>query len=138
MLGALLDFSRIKPALSPSDGRLLAVLANPAATLPGGQSALLSLTGWSQSSVDALLTHFFGTADPASLSPVQNFRRVFDAYAAGPGLPADRPGAHLGHHQRAVGHHRQRPAVGAAHPLRRGGLADRDPPDQRRRADPAA
>ena len=39
VLGALLDFSRIKQALSPSDGRLLAVLANPAATLPGGQSA---------------------------------------------------------------------------------------------------
>ena len=81
VLAALADFSRLKQALSPSDGRLLAVLGNPAATLPGGQSALLSLTGWSQSSVDALLTHFFGSADPASLSPVQNFRRVFDAYA---------------------------------------------------------
>jgi len=81
VLTALLDFSRIKQALSPSDGRLLAVLSNPAATLPGGQSALLSLTGWSQSSVDALLTHFFGSTDPASLSPVENFRRVFDAYS---------------------------------------------------------
>ena len=81
VLGALLDFSRIKQALSPSDGRLLAVLGDPAATLPGGQSALLSLTGWSQSSVNALLTQFFGTADPASLSPMENFRRVFDAYS---------------------------------------------------------
>ena len=80
VLGALFDYARLKQALSPSDERLLAVLGNPAATLPGGQSALLSLTGWAQSSVNALLTQFFGSTDPVSLSSVQNFRRVFDAY----------------------------------------------------------
>ena len=82
VLSALLDFSRIKQALSP--GRRAA--ARRARTtrrplLPGGQSALLSLTGWAQDSVNALLTQFFGSTDPASLSSVENFRRVYDAYA---------------------------------------------------------
>jgi hypothetical protein len=80
VLAGLLDFSRIKLALSPGDERLLALLADPAALLPNQQSALLSLTGWSQVSVNALLTQFFGTADPANLSPIENFRRVYDAY----------------------------------------------------------
>ncbi|HEV2451110.1 MAG TPA: neuraminidase-like domain-containing protein [Streptosporangiaceae bacterium] len=83
VLTALVDFARIKQALSPGDERLLAVLQDPAATLPDGQnqSALLSLTGWAQLSVNALLTLFFGSTDPASLSSVENFRRVYDAYS---------------------------------------------------------
>jgi hypothetical protein len=80
VLAALLDYARLKQALSPSDERLLAVLGNPAATLPSGQGALLSLTGWAQNSVNALLTQFFGSPDPGGLSAVENFRRVFDAY----------------------------------------------------------
>src|SRR5258708_6088252 len=81
VLTALLDFSRIKRALSPGDERLLAVLQQPAAMLPGNPSALLSLTGWAQLSLNALLTHLFGSADPASLSSVENFSRVYDAYS---------------------------------------------------------
>jgi hypothetical protein len=81
ILTDLLDFSRIKLALSPGDERLLAVLQDPAALLPSQQSALLSLTGWSQASVAALLTRFFGSQDVASLGSVPNFRRVYDAYA---------------------------------------------------------
>jgi Neuraminidase-like domain len=95
VLTASLDFARMKKALSPNDGRLLGVLQNPAATLPYGpaipqpaatalpatQSALLSLTGWSLASVNALLTQFFGSTKPSSLSVIENFRRVFDAYA---------------------------------------------------------
>ena len=82
MLTALLDFARVKQKLSPGDERLLAVLRAPAATLPGsGQSALLSLTGWAQLSVNALLTRFFGNTDPASLASVENFARVYDAYS---------------------------------------------------------
>ena len=49
--------------------------------LPTQQPALLSLTGWSQVSVTALLTQFFGSPDLASLGSVPNFRRVYDAYA---------------------------------------------------------
>ena len=83
VLTVLLDFARIKQALSPGDERLLAVLQNPAATLPNNQAvtALLSLTGWNQASVDALLYQFYGNAQPANLSSVENFRRVYDAYA---------------------------------------------------------
>jgi Neuraminidase-like domain/FHA domain len=81
VLGALLDFSLIKQALSPSDERLLAVLSSPAAPLPGGQSALLSLTGWAPASVNALLTQFFGSTDLTSLTSIENLRRVFDAYS---------------------------------------------------------
>ena len=58
------------------------MLRNPAAALPGGSSPrCLSLTGWAQASVNALLTQFFGSTDPASLASVENFRRVYDAYA---------------------------------------------------------
>jgi hypothetical protein len=81
VLQALLDFARIKQALSPKDSRLLAVLENPAAKLPGGQSALLSLTGWSEASLVALLTQFFGTGELANLGIVESFRRVYDAFA---------------------------------------------------------
>jgi Neuraminidase-like domain/FHA domain/Salmonella virulence plasmid 28.1kDa A protein len=81
VLTDLTDFSRVKQALSPSDGRLLAVLRDPAAPAPGGQTALASLTGWSQASVNALLTQFFGGTDLGQLSSVGNFSRVFDAYA---------------------------------------------------------
>ena len=84
MLTGLLDFSRIKLALSagsPGDGRLLAVLQDPGALLPGGQPALASLTGWAQDSLDALLTQFFASTDPKALTTVANFARVYDASA---------------------------------------------------------
>ncbi len=82
VLPELLGFARIKRALSPADERLLAVIQNPAATLPGqppAQTALLSLTGWTEDSVNALLTQFFGGTDPGNLSSVPNFRRIYDA-----------------------------------------------------------
>jgi hypothetical protein len=81
VLEALLDFARIKQALSPNDSRLLAVLVDPATTLPNGQSALLTLTGWSQESLAALLTQFFPHSGIASLASVENLARVYDAFA---------------------------------------------------------
>ena len=81
VLTALLDFARLKQALSPADERLLAVLQDPAAALPSGGSALLSLTGWDQASVTALLTALFASTDPASLSSVPNLSRLYDAYS---------------------------------------------------------
>ncbi|HEX5271715.1 MAG TPA: neuraminidase-like domain-containing protein [Gemmataceae bacterium] len=81
VLAAVLDFARMKQALSPADGRLLAALQNPAAKLPGGDSALLTLAGWSLDSLNALLNRFFGDTNLAHLADVENFRRVFDAYA---------------------------------------------------------
>ena len=76
----MLDFARLKAALSPADGRLLAVLASPAAA-PGGEPALLSLTGWDAGSLRALLTQFFGSTDPASLADATKLARVYDAFA---------------------------------------------------------
>ena len=81
VLLSLLDFARMKQSLSPSDERLLGVLENPGAVLPNGQTALVSLTGWTIPSVNALLTQFFASIQLSSLGTVENFRRVFDAYA---------------------------------------------------------
>jgi pSer/pThr/pTyr-binding forkhead associated (FHA) protein len=80
VLTALVDFAAMKQALSPSDERLLTVLQDPGAVLPNNQSALLSLTGWAQASLNALLTQFFDSTDLSSLSSVENFRRVYNAY----------------------------------------------------------
>jgi hypothetical protein len=79
VLTGLLDFARLKAAISPKDERLMAVVQDPGALLPSGQSALLSLTGWSQASVNALLARFFGSTSSAPLGDVTNFARVFDA-----------------------------------------------------------
>ena len=83
VLTALLAYARIKQALSPNDRRLrlLATLQNPAAVLPNGKLALISLTGWDQTSLNALMTRFFGNADLGNLGSVETLRRVYDAYA---------------------------------------------------------
>jgi GH18 family chitinase len=81
VLIAVLDFARIKQALSPSDTRLLGVLQNPSAVLPDSTVALLKLTGWSQDSLNALLMQFYGDTQLSHLSHVENLRRVYDAYA---------------------------------------------------------
>lgn len=88
VLTALLDFARIKAALSPDDERLLEVLQDPAATLPNGDSLLTTLTGWESASLGALLARFGKT--PADLADLDTFRRVHDAYAlvTRSGMPA--------------------------------------------------
>ena len=79
ILGTVLDFSRLKQALSPSDERVMQTAQAPGATLSNGQSAILSLTGWQPASLTALSLHFFGSMSLASLSNIENFARVFDA-----------------------------------------------------------
>jgi hypothetical protein len=82
VLAALLDFSRIKVALAPGDERLLSVLQNPGATLASGDSLLLTLTGWSGGSLDALLARFTPAGKGRKeLTHFETFRRVYDAYA---------------------------------------------------------
>jgi Neuraminidase-like domain/Salmonella virulence plasmid 28.1kDa A protein len=92
-LQVLLDYARLKQALAPTDERLLQVLRNPGARttdtltaplpptvpVPSSQSLLLSLTGWSVGSVNALLSHFFHTSASGSLRKIENLRRVYDA-----------------------------------------------------------
>lgn len=81
VLTALLDYARIKAALSPNDGRLLAAIQNPAAVNPDGTQPLLTLTGWTLDSVQSLLKQFFGDTQLTHLTEIENFRRVYDAYA---------------------------------------------------------
>jgi peptidoglycan hydrolase-like protein with peptidoglycan-binding domain len=78
VLAGLLAFARLKAALAPDDERLLDVLRDPNATLPNGDSRLLTLTGWERSSLNALLARF-GKAT-ADLAHLDTFRRVADAY----------------------------------------------------------
>src|SRR6185437_10532134 len=92
VLSSLLDFARIKAALSPTDDRLLQVLKDPTQALPNGEGAraagpgkhasmLLALTRWDPASLSALLAHFFGDTQLSHLSRVEGFRRVYDAHA---------------------------------------------------------
>jgi hypothetical protein len=75
VLTALLDFARIKRALSPNDERLLSLLQKP------DISAVISLTGWDRNSLTTLLTRFVGDTDLDKLTTIEYLRRVFDAYA---------------------------------------------------------
>jgi hypothetical protein len=80
-LQAVLDFARLKKALSPSDERLLQTLSAPAAILPNGQTALANLTGWQPGSLNALLMRFTGATSLDALRDVETFARVYDALA---------------------------------------------------------
>jgi hypothetical protein len=78
ILQTLLGFSRLKSAISPSDNRLLTVITDPATVVPGGQSLLLSMTGWDSESLAAFLARF-GTVTQ-DLSQIVTFRRVHSAF----------------------------------------------------------
>lgn len=84
-LRELLDYARIKAAISPDDESLLIALRNPAATLVNGDSLLLTVTQWDKTSLCDLLAHFTNNADCAgSITGLTNFnllRRVYDAFA---------------------------------------------------------
>jgi peptidoglycan hydrolase-like protein with peptidoglycan-binding domain len=80
-LQAILDFARVKKALSPSDKRLLQTLGAPAAILPNGQTALANLTGWQPASLNALLMRFTGATSLDALRDIETFARVYDALA---------------------------------------------------------
>ena len=86
MLGILLDYARVKAALSPSDERVLAVVQDPTI------DALTALTGWDPVSVGALLQQLFGNTLITNIGHVENLRRLYDAYAivTASGISADR------------------------------------------------
>lgn len=79
ILDILLDYARVKTALAPGSDRLMAILQAP----PTAQTTVLlcALTGWNTTSVNSLLTRFFGSIDPTPLTKVESLARVFDAYA---------------------------------------------------------
>jgi peptidoglycan hydrolase-like protein with peptidoglycan-binding domain len=80
-LQPVLDFARLKKALSSGDERLLQALGSPAAILPNGQTALGNLTGWQPASLNALLMRFIGATSLDALRDIEIFARVYDAFA---------------------------------------------------------
>jgi Neuraminidase-like domain/Putative peptidoglycan binding domain len=78
-LQAVLDFARLKQALSSSDERLLQTVRAPGAILPNGQTALGSLTGWQAASLNTLLMRFIGATSLDALRDIELFARVYDA-----------------------------------------------------------
>jgi hypothetical protein len=80
-LQAVLDFARLKAALSPSDERVLQTLEAPGAILANGQTALANLTGWQPASLNALLMRFTGATALTALRDIDTFARVWDALA---------------------------------------------------------
>ncbi len=87
-LQALLDYTRIKAALSPADESLLRVLQDPATASATADSALFALTRWHRVSLNDMLAHFGGNV--AGLAHFEQFRRVYDPLALiqTMGLPA--------------------------------------------------
>ena len=82
VLRNLLDFARIKSAVSPNDDELLQAVENPNLLSSDGVTPrIVKLTGWSQSSLSALLQHFFKSTQLTSLSSIENLALVFDAFA---------------------------------------------------------
>jgi hypothetical protein len=82
VLRNLLDFARIKSAVSPNDDELLQAVENPnLLSADGVTPQIVKLTGWSQSSLSAFLQHFLKSTQLTSLSSIENLALVFDAFA---------------------------------------------------------
>jgi hypothetical protein len=78
----VLDFARMKAAISPNDEQLLDVVKNPnLLSTDGVTPQILKVTGWAASSLNTLLNRFFGSTQLTGLSSIPNLRRVFDAFA---------------------------------------------------------
>ncbi len=76
---ALLDFARIKTELSSSDESLLKVLIDPTVKTQTNESVLLTLTQWSETSLNDMITHFGGMI--ARLKSFEFFRCIYRAMA---------------------------------------------------------
>jgi hypothetical protein len=78
-LRALLDFARIKAAISPGDESLLSALQDPVAATAKADSLLYTLARWEPASLTALLTRFADNI--AGLSHLGTLCRVYDTFA---------------------------------------------------------
>jgi len=82
VLRDVLNFARMKAAISPNDEQLLNIVEDPGVLSADGVTPqIIKLTGWSLSSLDSLLQQFFGNTGLASLSGIESLRRVFDAFS---------------------------------------------------------
>lgn len=90
----LLDFARIKTAISSGDESLLQVLQAPLAATANEDSLLFTLTRWTRTDLSVVLTHFGGGIPGRNqfgkLSSFELFRRVYDAVTLvrATGIPA--------------------------------------------------
>jgi hypothetical protein len=78
---AVLNFARIKAALSPNDERLLIALRDPKEATAKPDSGLYALARWDPTSLDDLLGQFGHGGDRTALSHFDLFQRVHDAFA---------------------------------------------------------
>jgi hypothetical protein len=76
---ALIDFSRIKTEVSPTDESLLTVLQDPTTAAQTSDNFLFAITHWNSASLNDIVAQFSGTI--ASLGHFDLFRRVYDALA---------------------------------------------------------
>jgi hypothetical protein len=80
VLRDILNFARIKAAVSPNDEQLLNVMEDPTMLSADGVTPqIVKLMAWSQSSLNSLLRNF--SLHLADFSSVENLRMVFDAYS---------------------------------------------------------
>jgi hypothetical protein len=76
---ALLDYSRVKADISPSDDTLLSVLKDPVTATKNAAALLFTITRWNQTSLNDVLAHF--SSSISELGHFDLFRRVYDAFA---------------------------------------------------------
>jgi ABC toxin N-terminal region/Neuraminidase-like domain/Putative peptidoglycan binding domain len=81
VLRDVLNFARMKAAISPNDEQLLDIMEDPGVLSADGVTPqIIKLTGWSLSSLDSLLQQFCGDTQLTSLASIENLRKVFDAF----------------------------------------------------------
>jgi hypothetical protein len=78
-LALLLQFALLKKENEPEQNAWVQLLQNPAMATPQGQSILLSVNGWTQPDLDAVLLHF--SLIQSDLSSLTNLFRVRGAMA---------------------------------------------------------
>ena len=130
-LQAVLDFARLKAALSPSDERLLQTLKAPGAILPNGQTALAALTGWQRRLAQRASDAFHRRDLAGRATQHRDFRPGLRRTGHRHCLPGVSGGPARGADQRTDGGQRRIAAIGAARAICRRRLACRGQADQR-------
>jgi hypothetical protein len=74
----LLRYDELKKSLKVNDETLVRILNDPVVKAENGESLLLKVTGWDESSYKALLSRF--DWDQANLSDLNKFRRLNEAF----------------------------------------------------------
>ena len=82
VLEGLLAYARLKVTFAASRTGLLDVVEDISAVQANGTSSLVSLTGWDQTSLDAVLTRLYATTDLTTIAdPLAVIRRLDEVFA---------------------------------------------------------